>query len=550
MFRLGVWLHRQERAADAGPLGRCDGGDSEKTGNQGGGSHEAVGLHPPCRLQGEQEARSRSTAPVEHDACLVEMADYSSRTGLGPDKLCRLATIERRCGTTACREIDTTSLPALCCARVLQVGEIIGGRFRTDRLIGIGGFGVVAAATHLELRQSVAIKMMKDEFVGDTEIIERFLREARAVAVLRTDHVCRVLDVARTEQGTPYIVMDLLEGSDVASMLRTEPLPVATAVDFVVQACVALAEAHPRGIVHRDLKPPNLFVTRRPDGSPLVKLLDFGVAKAADELRLTHSMAMLGSPQYMSPEQLTTPRDVDARTDIWSLGVTLYQMISGRLPFPSAQIGELAVMITTQPPSPIDVAPGLRAVLMCCLEKERAARFGDVAALAAALAPFGGPTTQAYAALVCSTATVGSPMATSSPAAPKRRRALLLAPLAVLLIGGALLASFFLVRGSSTDDTSKTVETKPAASAVAPAVTPQPSAPAPSPYVKALMDTEQQIKDHADDPALLQRLYSGAGMMACALKDVSKAGTYLAKLTDAEMQKEVRETCAAYGIGL
>jgi len=441
-------------------------------------------------------------------------------------------------------------------------------------VIGVGGFGVVAAATHLELRQSVAIKMMKDEFVGDTEIIERFLREARAVAVLRTDHVCRVLDVARTDNGTPYIVMDLLDGSDVAAMLRTEPLPVATAVDFVVQACVALADAHPRGIVHRDLKPPNLFVTRRADGSPLVKLLDFGVAKAADELRLTHSMTMLGSPQYMSPEQLTTPRDVDARTDIWSLGVTLYQMISGRLPFPSAQIGELAVMITSQAPAPIDVAPGLRAVLMCCLEKERSARFVDVAALAASLAPFGASTTQAYAALVRSTSAPLAPphaaeagslagsMATSSPAAPKRRRALLLAPLAVLLVGSAVLASFLLVRGSSTDDTSKPVgtkpvetkrkpaETKPAERAVAPAITPQQSDPVLAQYAKALVDTERQIKDHAGDPALLQRLYSGAAGMACALKDASKAGTYLAKVTDEEAKKDVRETCAAYGMSL
>lgn len=465
---------------------------------------------------------------------------------------------------------------------MLEVGEIIGGRFRIDRLIGVGGFGVVAAATHLELRQSVAIKMMKDEFVGDTEIIERFLREARAVAVLRTDHVCRVLDVARTEHGTPYIVMDLLEGSDVASILRAQPLPVATAVDFVVQACVALAEAHPRGIVHRDLKPPNLFVTRRADGSQIVKLLDFGVAKAADELRLTHSMAMLGSPQYMSPEQLTTPRDVDARTDIWSLGVTLYQMISGRLPFPSAQIGELAVMITSQPPTPIDVDPGLRAVIMCCLEKQRSARFVDVTSLAASLAPFGGPTTQAYAALVRSTSSpqtpphatpigsFASPTAMSVPAAPKRSRALVLAPLAVLLIGGALLASFVLVRGSPTDHASKPietrpvdtkateirpvetrpVETRPTASAVTPAITPPEIAPALAEYAKALEDQEQKMKNHAGDPALLQKLYFGAAGMACAIKDASKAAKYLAKVTDKENQKVVRETCAAYGISL
>ncbi len=438
---------------------------------------------------------------------------------------------------------------------MLQVGEIIGGRFRIDRLIGIGGFGVVAAATHLELRHSVALKIMKDELAGDTEIIERFLREARAVAVLRTDHVCRVLDVARTEDGTPYIVMDLLEGSDVAAMLRSEPLPVATAVDYVVQVCVALAEAHPRGIVHRDLKPPNLFVTRRADGSPLVKLLDFGVAKAADELRLTHSMAMLGSPQYMSPEQLTTPRDVDARTDIWSLGVTLYQMISGRLPFPSAQIGELAVMITTQPPAPIDVDPRLRAVIMRCLEKERAARFVDVVALAAALAPFGAPTTRTYTALVRSTF---APQHAAAPLAPSRSRALLLAPLTALLLGGALLGTFFLVRGSSTGDAAKPadpspieakpVESSPAGPEVAPAMTSQEKALAE--YESALANTERQVKDNAVDPALLQRLYSGAAGMACALKDNRKAALYYAKVTDKALQKEVRETCAAYGTAL
>ena len=445
---------------------------------------------------------------------------------------------------------------------VLKVGEVIGGRFRIDRVIGIGGFGEVAAATHLELRQSVALKIMKDELVGDTEIIERFLREARAVAVLRTDHVCRVLDVARTESGTPYIVMDLLEGTDVGGMLRQAPLPVATAVDFVVQACVALAEAHPRGIVHRDLKPPNLFVTRRVDGSSLVKVLDFGVAKAADELRLTHSMAMLGSPQYMSPEQLTTPRDVDARTDIWSLGVTLYQMISGRLPFPSAQIGELAVMITTEPPRPIDIEPGLRAVIMRCLEKERSARFVDVAALAAALAPFGTTTTHGYAALASST--FAPQQARSGAAAPTRNRALLFAPLAALLVAGALLGTFFLMRGSEKLVETRPVEAKPVETKpvepkpVAPPPAASTGAPAPmtqqqaalAQYEKSLVEQEQRIKELGDDPALLQRMYSGAAGMACALKDRGKAGTYYAKVTDRELRNEVLEACTAYGISL
>ncbi|HLL24474.1 MAG TPA: protein kinase, partial [Kofleriaceae bacterium] len=138
---------------------------------------------------------------------------------------------------------------------MLRAGELIGGRLRVDRIIGVGGFGVVAAATHLELRQEVAIKMLKPEFTDDAEIVDRFLREARAVAGLRTDHVCRVFDVARTEAGAPYIVMELLVGTDVGVLVKQQPLPPAVAVEYIVQACVALAEAHPRGIVHRDLKP-------------------------------------------------------------------------------------------------------------------------------------------------------------------------------------------------------------------------------------------------------------------------------------------------------
>jgi len=249
---------------------------------------------------------------------------------------------------------------------VISVGEVIGGRLRIDHIVGEGGMGVVAAATHLELGHRVAVKVLRDELAANPTIVERFIREARAVVGLRTEHVCRVLDVGRQPSGAPYIVMEMLDGSDLARAIAQRPLPVTTAVEYVMQACVALAEAHHAGIIHRDLKPANLFVTRRPDGGPCVKVLDFGIAKAVDAgAHLTHTTGAMGSPGYMSPEQLQSARDVDQRTDIWALGVTLYQLISGRLPFWSPTLAEVAIKIATEPPAPLDYGldPALGAVI-------------------------------------------------------------------------------------------------------------------------------------------------------------------------------------------
>ncbi|HEX7702249.1 MAG TPA: serine/threonine-protein kinase, partial [Kofleriaceae bacterium] len=231
--------------------------------------------------------------------------------------------------------------------------------------------GVVFAATHLELGHRVAIKLLRDEMAESPVIVERFLREARAVVGLRTEHVCRVSDVGRLDTGAPYIVMEMLEGVDLQRTVARSPLPLTTAVEYVLQACVALAEAHAAGIIHRDLKPANLFVTRRLDGGPLVKVLDFGIAKALTETgaHLTHQSAM-GSPGYMSPEQIQSARDVDVRTDIWALGVTLYQLLSARLPFGGTNITEIAIAVATEPPAPLDVDPRLRVVIWKCLEKQ------------------------------------------------------------------------------------------------------------------------------------------------------------------------------------
>lgn len=275
---------------------------------------------------------------------------------------------------------------------------IVGGRFRVDRMLGAGGMGVVVAATHLELGQQVALKVLHDELATNPTIVARFLREARAVAQLRTEHVCRVIDVARLDSGAPFIVMEMLDGSDLGSVVVRGPLPVVIAVEYIIQACVALAEAHAAGIVHRDLKPANLFVTRRADGGALVKVLDFGIAKAATaaEARLTHTTSTMGSPGFMSPEQIKSARDVDLRTDIWALGVTLYQLLSGRMPFGGTQLAEIAVNITTAAPAPLEVEPAVRAIVLRCLDKDPERRFPDVAALAVALLPFGGPSTPRF----------------------------------------------------------------------------------------------------------------------------------------------------------
>ena len=275
----------------------------------------------------------------------------------------------------------------------LAVGSVISDKFRIDQVLGVGGMGFVVAATHLELGNRVAIKLMREEMLSSPAIVERFVREARTVAKLRTEHVCKVLDVARLAQGAPYIVMELLEGVDLARSIAARPLAVTVAVEYVLQACVALAEAHAVGLVHRDLKPANLFVTRRLDGGPLVKVLDFGIAKAIYErdASLTRTLDMMGSPGYMSPEQLESARDVDARTDIWALGVTLYQLLSGRVPFAAANATVSAIKIAVEPPAPLEVDPALRAAIFRCLEKAPARRYPDVVALARDLVPFGGP---------------------------------------------------------------------------------------------------------------------------------------------------------------
>jgi serine/threonine-protein kinase len=277
---------------------------------------------------------------------------------------------------------------------VAEPGSIIGEKYRLVRVIGTGGMGVVYEARHLELGQRVALKLLQSG--DDEEQLQRFLREARASARLRSEHAARVVDVGRQKSGAPFMVMELLSGKDLGEICKSRPLPQHLAVSYILQACEAVAEAHARGIVHRDLKPSNLFLTERPDGQPLVKVLDFGIAKiirADGDGKLTGTGAVMGSPQYMSPEQLRSSRDVDHRSDIWSLGVCLYELLSGRAPFEADAVPELYVQVLRDKPAPIQarvpsVAPELAAAIMRCLEKDPAARWASVFELASALEPF------------------------------------------------------------------------------------------------------------------------------------------------------------------
>jgi serine/threonine-protein kinase len=310
----------------------------------------------------------------------------------------------------------------------INAGDVIADRYVVERPLAHGGMGVVVLARHRELRDLVAIKLLLPQIVASTDAVARFMREARAAALLKNEHVVRVFDVGRVGDDIVYMAMEYLEGSDLDQMLRSRgPLPAIEAVDYVIQACAGVAEAHRRGVVHRDLKPANLFISRRSDGSPLVKLLDFGISKYSppdgSSPSVTKTSVVMGSPLYMSPEQLRSTRSVDHRTDIWSLGVVLYEAICGRTPFAAESFPEICARILTGPPDGLmEGIPGeLGAVIFRCLEKLPEDRFVNVADLAMALRPFASAEGQSIADRVERTMRVPLPpmaMAQSDPAPP------------------------------------------------------------------------------------------------------------------------------------
>jgi len=275
-----------------------------------------------------------------------------------------------------------------------NVGDVLAGKYRVERILGIGGMGMVVSATHLDLDQHVAIKFMLPAAMESAEAKQRFMREARAAGRLTSEHVCRVSDVGQFETGQPYIVMEFLQGQDLGTLLKRKgPLPIQQAVDYLLQAAEGMAEAHAHGIVHRDLKPDNLFLAARVDGSYVIKVLDFGISKAHVTGIATKTGDIMGSPAYMAPEQMQSTRDVDERADIWSLGVILYQLISGRMPFIADTLPALCLSVIHDAPPSLasirqDLPSGLAEVVMRCLAKDKNQRFATVLDLAKALSPF------------------------------------------------------------------------------------------------------------------------------------------------------------------
>ena len=355
--------------------------------------------------------RALSIEPGDRFATALEMAEALERAVVPAPPSAVAAWVRSRVGERLdarlrrIHEIESSAerelppLPANAFAGVFEAGALIMGRYRLERLIGESEMATVWAGKHGSLHHGVAIKLLKD--LGSAQATARFQREAETMARVRSEHVVSVHDAGVTSSGTPFIVMELLQGEDLGALAQRGRLDVADAILYVAQACEGLAAAHALGIVHRDLKPTNLFVTRRGDGSPHVKVIDFGIAKLlqnvedesgerAADLDLTKTQTLVGSPRYMAPEQVRSARHADVRTDVWALGVILYQLVSGERAFDGASTGEVLGKILFAEPVPLpqlrpDLSPAFVRVVATCLRKDPNERYSDIPTFVAAL---------------------------------------------------------------------------------------------------------------------------------------------------------------------
>lgn len=336
-----------------------------------------------------------------------------------------------------------TSAAPLPSSPLVGADGLFAGRYRLDSVLGTGGMGIIYAATHVELGMPVAIKVIHPTLVACAEARARFSVEARACAALRSPHALRVYDAGQLGSTECYVVTERLEGTNLGALLEAKgALPLATAVDYVLQACAALSEAHSIGLIHRDLKPENLFLAQFRHGAPQIKVLDFGIARwIGDEIRtgrITNPRSSLGSPCYQSPEQMQNALDIDERTDIWSLGLVLFELLTGACPFEAETIQETCWKVLQGPRPSLraarpEVSPGLARVVERCLALDRDQRFGSVRQLAAALKPFAAETI----------APVEAPRVVRvahARTSPRRRRPALLAFAGAVVVGAVATA--------------------------------------------------------------------------------------------------------------
>ena len=280
----------------------------------------------------------------------------------------------------------------------LPIGTLIGDKYRVERVLGAGATGIVLAARHAKLDELVAVKCIRAATPWSSDVLARFAREAKTCARLRSEHIAKVIDVGVSPAVGPFMVMEYLEGEDLATVLRRRgPLPVSRAVDYAMQVCEALSVAHVADVTHRDLKPANLFLTRQGDWE-IIKVLDFGISQAhprafGGELWVEEPQSVMGAPLYLSPEQLRSPREADHRSDLWSLGVVLFELLTGHPAFTGDTMAQAGARVLSAAAPRLDdhcgaASPGLSEVIERCLAKEPAQRFQSAAELANALLRF------------------------------------------------------------------------------------------------------------------------------------------------------------------